>query len=276
MPDGDSEKNDESGLNLPAVKAATDVMNSKPMTALLGPAFSAFGRYWGERAEEMVERWNEKRQRNMADHVQRVADAGVPPPEKPTENQFKQQAEWAAGASEVDPEEEPELAALWQSVLERINRSDRDSEKLLNVLREIEPEDAEYLLRRAGRHTWRANDEDQIVFDRLIAAGLLEKVRFLYYRPHGIVVYLLSIACITMLWLFISLSFDLPPFTGFPVSRELLASTFLLLAGFSVTAAGAVAAYWGTARLSRLGRQLVESGQRYLRVAEGGSKTDAN
>lgn len=126
--------------------AVTGAANSAPGKALLVPAATALGKYWGERMEELTHKWRERRRRNVEDYHAKVIEVeGTTAEKDPTERQARLILQWAETSQEVDYEEDPELVPLWASVLGSIYRKDADSRELMDVVKRLSPSDARAL-----------------------------------------------------------------------------------------------------------------------------------
>lgn len=141
-----SEGNDMLG---PVTAVANAAQKSGLVKDLLSPSAKALGNYWGKRTQEYVDGLEARRQKNVAEHYERVKKVSNPkPPENgPTERQFAAIVNWTESAQSVDPEQEPELAAMWQSLLSDIYKNDPYSDEVQSVLKNMTRGDAHTFLR---------------------------------------------------------------------------------------------------------------------------------
>lgn len=173
-----AEKDEEDageGTNIPgALGAVVAVTKSEPVKALLGPAMTVFGQYYGERAEEIVARWRQKRQKNLDHHRERVIEVEGPPPSgDPSEQQTVLAAEWVERAQAIDPEDK-ELAAVWEALLGKIYHKLGDAEEMITAVRKLDPQDAQLLFHVEGK--WRRRIPDYANrYEKLVSIGLIER-----------------------------------------------------------------------------------------------------
>ncbi|WP_274427300.1 hypothetical protein [Chelativorans sp. YIM 93263] len=162
---------EEPDEGLPSTAGAlVGAANSKPFTALFGPAFDVLGVYWGERMQEWV---NSKRAKNINAHVEKVKTVEHIDGEakEPTERQAAAMLDWAEEAQKVDPERENDLAALWQGILGRIYKDD-ETEELVALLKQMNRSDARVLLDLPS--SWFPREElDPIRAERFQRLGLI-------------------------------------------------------------------------------------------------------
>jgi hypothetical protein len=268
MTDHDQES-DHKGEKLPGVAGALQaVIGSKPIEALLTPAFTVYGEHLRERAVEMVTAWNEKRRSNIREHRRRVEHvAGYSFPEYPTVAQAQLAFEWAENAQNIDPNIEPELAALWESLLLKISQNSPEARRLMLALERLEPEDTVILLDRS-RLTF-LNEAETESLKRLKAAGLVEgRWRIRNYRGFLINLFLL---CLVMVVSILTLRYyqmhrggvitrsafwDLYSEISFlEISLSLTAVATFLFLGFD--------ARYGWYRFTELGEDLARQGRRF-------------
>ncbi|WP_156913562.1 hypothetical protein [Mesorhizobium sp. WSM3224] len=262
-----TEPEEEEGSSLPGVAGAlVNVANSKPFTALLGPAFGVLGDYWGERMKQWVDA---KRAKNVAEHVEKVKTIEHIATEiiEPTERQAAAMLDWAEEAQKIDPEREDDLAALWQGILGRIY-NDEDTEELVATLKQMNRGDAKALLEMSTE--WFPGETlDPIRSARFQRLGLL--VLF-DWRPEvrdRLPSSILFVVAAVMA------GFVIPPFLTVQIGEGGASGMSRLIAALSVPLAVTLAlasamAFFGpimrrisNVRLSRLGQQLLESGSRY-------------
>ncbi len=183
MPDGDQE--DQAGISMPSVgKALEKASNTGPGKALLLPGAKALGDYFGWRINEMTERWRKQHEENLKAHAEKVRETdGDALQREPTEKQLNLINEWVERAQEVDPED-PEIAALWQSVLGAIYRKNVSAKEWLDVIKQLNENDARLLL-RVQRHFEPQNARERAQAAKLEGLGILEgfeAARFVRYR----------------------------------------------------------------------------------------------
>jgi hypothetical protein len=147
MVDEDKEEDEGGMIPLPTVgNAIAKAVNSGPGKTLLTPAAKAFGDYLGWRAKEITDRWKKQREKNLETHADKVREReGTPVLREPTEKQVILVSEWIERAQEVDPDD-PEIAALWQSLLGAIYRKETNAKEWLEVIKQLNESDARLLL----------------------------------------------------------------------------------------------------------------------------------
>ena len=92
-------------------------------------------------------------------------------PREPTEKQFILVSEWIERAQEVDPDN-PEISALWQSLLGAIYRKGTDAKEWLEVIKQLNESEARLLLRIPENFV--VNSREQTQATKLASLGLLE------------------------------------------------------------------------------------------------------
>ncbi|MDR7145170.1 hypothetical protein [Rhizobium sp. BE258] len=139
---------DDDMLEGAALSAGKTLEKAGVFKALLQPSAKALGDYWGKRTQQWVEGLNERRAKNVSQHMTKVkAVAKLSPPDvAPTERQFTSLLEWTSEAQTIDPEAEPELSALWQALLADILRNDPYADEMRVVLQEMTRADAQAFL----------------------------------------------------------------------------------------------------------------------------------
>lgn len=170
------EKSSKDEGSLPGLAgAAKAVIDSKPVGALLNPAAKIFGEYLGERANELTEKWRSKRRTNLAKQIDLAdqIDGPAGKEESPSEEQAEFAFDWAESAQRVNFVDDPDLAALWASLLTGIRNNDRNTKQALAALKLLNPEDAEVLL-NCGLQ-FRGVRYPQPTLNRLVSAGVIEK-----------------------------------------------------------------------------------------------------
>ena len=154
MVESDESNPQEAGsvsTNLPDLgKTAGDIANSKPFSELFGPAFREIGAYGGEWAKELTEKWRAKRNANASAHIEAVRKLEGPRPEtEVTEKRAKLLLEWKGQAEQIDPDEEPDLSAVWRQLLVQIEdkaKSYSDMAHQIDVIKKLTPKSAHLLL----------------------------------------------------------------------------------------------------------------------------------
>lgn len=158
-----------------AGRAVDSVVSPKLREYLLGPAFKALGGYVGEGAEAWIARRKAKAAERTARHVQAAERVGPGRSLDDLVDDIDFDA-WAEGASQVDDEVDPELAAFWRAALVAIRTNDGARQRLLGIVRRLDADDAIFLASSSyRRHTIYARNYDAAAhFDRLRAAGVVE------------------------------------------------------------------------------------------------------
>jgi hypothetical protein len=139
---------DHGGITLPPIgSAVAKVANSAPGKALLLPATKVWGEYFGWLSTEVTEGWKKQREERLKMHAEKVRKKeGIENPRDPTEKQVILVNEWIERAQEVDPND-PEIAALWQSLLGAIYRKETTVKEQFEVIKQLNESDARLLLR---------------------------------------------------------------------------------------------------------------------------------
>lgn len=246
-----------------AAGALVAVANSKPVTALLGPAFGALGDYWGERMQETVEGWRKKRAANLQEHVERVLEVEGPPSHAvPTEEQARLAASWEQVAQTIDPQTDAHLSGLWEGLLGRIYAKDADAAALQEALGQLGPSEAKVLLE--FRNDSRPSAELAEIMEKLEALRLVRGFNILRHyrdRPTQVLMPLLAIVA----------GFTFSSYAQvMPSLGELPSTSYVLMAmGPTLGLAGALAAIYpmisrvGRYQLTSLGKKLRSIGLRY-------------
>lgn len=152
--------------------------NSAPVRALLSPAMTVLGRYWGERMDEITQEWKRKRKENIENKFERVASIEADLASQTiNETQAILLAEWYNGASTTD-DESPELNAMWEGVLSVILKKDTESKRLISIAGQLSEDDVNALFAiYDGKVTWKARLNFRI--------GRLEELGLAYRRSAG-------------------------------------------------------------------------------------------
>jgi hypothetical protein len=192
----DEDKEDEVGIPFPAAgNALTKAAHSGPGKALLTPAAKVFGEYFGWRAKEITDGWKRQREKNLETHAGKVLEKeGTPIPREPTEKQVILVSEWIERAQEVDPDD-PEISALWQSLLGAIYRKETDAKEWLEVIKQLNESEARLLLRIPGVFQ-PVNSREHTQATKLASLGLLESFhwsRFANWRKPEILLALIGL-----------------------------------------------------------------------------------
>ncbi|WP_413711755.1 hypothetical protein [Rhizobium sp. Rhizsp82] len=139
---------DDDMLEGAALSAGKALEKAGVWKALLLPASKVLGDFMGKRTQEWVDGLDERRAKNVEAHYAKMKTIEHidPPKNGPTERQFTALVEWTAEAQTVDPEAEPELAALWQSLLGDIYRNDPYADELASILKNMTRADARMFL----------------------------------------------------------------------------------------------------------------------------------
>jgi hypothetical protein len=257
----ESENIDEEPASIPGLAgAAVAVANSKPFTSLFGPSAKALGEYWGEITEAKVEGWRRKRVENTAAHVERVMALDGEHSAPYTEERARLQDEWRESAEKIDPEHEPEIAALWEGLLSSIMRGDAYAGDMLAALQALRASDAWLLMRLSQLSTPTYSQE--AAYTRLYSAGLIGKFKVSTY-PYNI---FFSVAIFAAFTGVIAASvqkvfeIDIFKYTGKHVGILAIAAFLLVGMGMFSTMIYSLTKY----RLTRLGQRLKNNGQRYM------------
>ncbi|ARP65496.1 hypothetical protein A9K65_020570 [Mesorhizobium sp. WSM1497] len=255
-----------------ALGAVTSVVNTKPFTALLTPAATSLGNYWGEQTDEWVARRKAKKTRNLIHHRDRVLRLDPPDLDSdgPTERQFEYAEEWAEGAEKIEPERDKELSALWEGLLSEIYRDGDDIQEMMQALKAMERRDAILLLNTGSGWAIPRHQAEQHGLERLARIGVVE--RYSALRRAGQT----RVQSLAILGIFaVAIGFLLPNLLGFlPMSEtgkaELLRYQTILFSCVAVCTAVLAFTYtrfWGSFRLTTLGDRLKMSAQRFLNKA---------
>ena len=176
MADKEGETEEEAGILPGIIGAASAAANSAPGKALLAPAANALGNYWGERMEEITQKWREQRRRNIEDYQKRVLDVEKGAINLNNEKQFGLISEWAETAQTVDEQDDPELSALWSSVLGNIVKGRAVSKELLDIVKNLDGSDARVLFAMEGKYL--PEPEELSTFQRLAALRVMNTFSF--------------------------------------------------------------------------------------------------
>lgn len=262
---------DDEGSSLPGTAGVlVNVANSKPFTALFGPAFGKLGDYWGERMEHWVET---KRAKNIDAHIKKVnsvENAGGELKE-PTERQAEAMLEWAGEAQKVDPEREDDLAALWQGILGRIYR-DEDTEYLVSILKQMNRGDAKALL-EMPKGWFRREDLDPVRVEKFQRLGVLASFNWRQAIPSTLPLALMVVLIsVTIAYAFPALLTVREGEAGPTSAEKLLAAMSVPLAFIPIFVLatvffGPIVRRLSSVRLSQLGLQLRDSGSRFYKAA---------
>lgn len=161
--------------SLPTVAGAIKTtLDSKLLVTLLKPSAEVFAAHFASRSKEIVDSWAKKRRSNLEHHVRTVEQEGVIFPELPSEVQAILTNQWAEEAQQVDPEEDPELAALWEAILSQIAAAPSKARQLIRIVKQLDPDDASLLLSLPKSFVDEVAMEPR--FARLISLGLVEKL----------------------------------------------------------------------------------------------------
>jgi hypothetical protein len=140
----------DDNMLLPIAGAAANAAQKAGLIKdLFSPTAKVLGAHWGKRTQEWLNGEPDRHAKNVSGHIDKVRAIENIEPSKndPTERQFVALAQWTEKAQTVDPELEPELAALWQSLLADIFKNDPEADELQNILKEMNRADArEFLL----------------------------------------------------------------------------------------------------------------------------------
>ncbi|WP_125461709.1 MULTISPECIES: hypothetical protein [Rhodomicrobium] len=168
----DDEK--EGSIPLPTIgNAVAKAANSGPVKALLTPAAKAFGDYLGWRINDITEGWKKQREKNLEAHAAKVQEKdGAPVLREPTEKQLILISEWIERAQEVDPDD-PEIAALWQSLLGAIYKKQASANEWLDIIKQLNEADARFLM-RISRAFEAENSREKVQANKLASLGLLQ------------------------------------------------------------------------------------------------------
>lgn len=258
----DGEDGEENGAGM--IGTALAVGDSKPFTALLGPAFTHLGNYLGKRTQDWVDGLEERRAKNTRIHVEKVKTVEHIPDEgqDPTERQAHLLIDWVAQAQKVDPEKEDDLAALWQGILSGIYRNEADTEELITILNQMNRTDARALL-DLGSERWlsrNALDGTRVVhFERL---GIL--ARYGWVDASNELSRLPAAIMMTMTFAFVMHAWAALDNNSRPGLTEALAPLgYAAFGSVLIFAAMLITRRAGTFRLTNLGRKLRKSGLNY-------------
>ncbi len=118
-----------------------DAASKGPLSALLSPAFTV----WGKKLEEFAEWTAGKRRENLEAHKEAVLQANPDMKmEEPSLKQVKLLAMWSEHAQDVE-EGEPE-AALWRAILDDILKKSVSSAHLIDIAGRMNPRDIHELM----------------------------------------------------------------------------------------------------------------------------------
>jgi hypothetical protein len=259
------EKEENKGVDM--IGSAVAVGNSKPFSALLGPAFGHLGDFLGKRTKEWVDGVEARRAKNTHFHVNKVKTIEHIPEEVQvaTERQAVALIEWAEEAQKVDPEKEDDLSALWQGILGGIFRNEPDSEEMIAVLKQMKRSEARALLELQSTAWFHREEIDPARVVHFEQLGLL--TRYAWYEVHRQdLKFLLTAASI-----FLSFAFLLPALAIINPIWRTDAKTSEAIAFFGYLASGTmlifgvmrIAQIFGKLKLTHLGRRLRESGLKY-------------
>jgi hypothetical protein len=262
MGENDDAKDAEVGLP-GAAGAIAKVANSGPGKALLTPAAKVFGQYFGWRAEQMVADWKAKREANVGAHYKKVSEREGPAAQRqPTEKQIKLISDWVEGAQEIDPDEDPEVAAAWQVILGEIFSKAGDAREMLDAIRQLDDRDVKLIVQLDNAFTPKQHETKRA--KRLAQLGILEGFdifSFIQSPTTALVVGMLFLA---------GLAASIPEdtFGAFVSIRGMLLLTkfsFFILAGaccafLAILLMHSIQRY----HLSRLGLRIQTSARKYL------------
>jgi hypothetical protein len=245
------------------VGAANAAQKAGLVRALFHPSAKALGDYWGKRTQEYVEGLDERRAKNVATHDAKVkADGTVKmPPNGPTERQFNALMQWTEKAQAVDPDAEPELAAMWQSLLSEIYSNDPQADELQGILKDMTRGDAKALLMMTP---CRNRDLRAPYAERFKRWGLIEN-RIDSRRISQVAA--AAIFAVTVALVGVQSPYLFPTFK-YASAQEATPAIAILFGGFMVAAIALVVILdVGAVKLSPLGRRLWENGNKYLAMA---------
>jgi hypothetical protein len=192
-----------SGTSL--ITDATTVAETSVMKDLLGRSAKAFGDYFGEHAEEYVNKLRARRRKNIRDHEQQVEQVTGGPVDFLAEgDRGGAIVRWAIVAADV-PLEDPERAAFVEATLAEILTSSRSSE-FQDIAEKLSGPSMRTLLNAPSDRKFLPGADDRGNFETLRELGLARKfdrARFLL---------LLLAWCIGTALGFYSLTRILPPF----------------------------------------------------------------
>ncbi|MEI4482663.1 MULTISPECIES: hypothetical protein [unclassified Phyllobacterium] len=130
------------------ITSAVAVANSKPISDLLGPSAKTLGLFLGKKTQAWVDGREASRAQNARTHLDKVREIEhlKDPNPSPTERQAALLVEWAEQAQTVDPDQEDDLASLWQATLAGIYRNDVYAEEMIITLKQLNRLQAKLLL----------------------------------------------------------------------------------------------------------------------------------
>lgn len=252
----------DSDSTLPGLgRAAKEIAKSGVFNDLFGPAAKVYGTYLQERAIEQVEGWKKK---NIENHKQQVEDIVGPPKKRPpSERQFLLVMDWIEGAEDVSAEE-PEIAALWQSLLADIYSNDFEAKEKIAAIKGLDGKDAKFILTVSLDEI--SSDDGSANLDKLVALGILAKYSPLSGRNRSRIIFLATTTVLAIL-----MSFAFPSLVGFVLrdsrtteSMELVKALFPL---FMLMCVFVVAMPYinrlGTYEFTKLGRSIRSSAVRF-------------
>jgi len=257
-----------------ALSAGKALEKAGVVKALLHPSAKALGDYWGKRTQQWVEGLDERRAKNVNQHMAKVkaVEKLSPPETTPTERQFASLIEWTSEAQTIDPEAEPELSALWQALLADILRNDPSADEMRIVLQQMTRADAQALLtmeiyqRPFSPFHFAFNPNrsgpGQPYLDRFKRWGLLTNTLTLRrVAARSIILIMAMIVAVAG-----SQMPDMLMLIGFGQEARMLPAASTVFAGSMVAViAFSLVGELGRFGYTRLGWRLRESGERYLR-----------
>jgi hypothetical protein len=162
---------------LPGIAGAIEAAaNSKPVSALLTPAAEVFGQHFRQLAVEWVDRRNAKRRIRLRQHFAVVESVkALPAPENLSDEQMEFAFNWADSAQDIDPDIDPDTAAIWRALLASIFSGSSQTKAIRNAISRLESQDAAFLLQKSDEYRTR-NAAEVSTVARLQAAGILFKL----------------------------------------------------------------------------------------------------
>lgn len=236
--------------------AAKELKQAGVFKNLFGPPSKVIGENWAKNLESHYAR---KRETNTQQHYERVKQVAKisPPVGGPTERQAEAVLDWVEDAQKVDPENEPELAAFWQSLLADIYNNDPITDDIRPILKTMSRGDARVLL-GLQPHSRQMHVESPYL-ERFSGWGIISKARSqaVLWRSS-----MLGVASLTIGLLSQSLPLNLGNYTD-----GLLPAMGLLIGGTGIFASITLAInIINSYQLTRLGERIVLDARKYAKT----------
>ncbi len=152
------------------IGSVATVANTNLVTILLGRSLKAAGDYLGEISEDFFKKLRDARQKNITDHITKVADVTGVPVDIPT-SQFVRIERWFRVAADV-PLEDAERSAVVEAALTDIVSNIEDAPEFQEAAEKLTRNSARLLLNSPAEQSIAPSDADERGFEQLKSLGL--------------------------------------------------------------------------------------------------------